>query len=32
MTKLDKLILELCQNGIEYKKLGDIATISRGGS
>lgn len=31
MTKLEKLINEFCPNGIEYKKLGDIATISRGG-
>ena len=32
MTKIDKLIIELCPNGVEYKKLGDVATISRGGS
>lgn len=32
MTKLEKLIQELCPNGVEYKPLGDIATISRGGS
>ena len=32
MRKLDELIAELCPNGVEYKRLGDIATISRGGS
>ena len=32
MSKLSELIKELCPNGVEYKKLGDIATISRGGS
>ena len=32
MSRLDELIKELCPNGVEYKKLGDIATISRGGS
>ena len=32
MTKLEQLINEFCPNGVEYKKLGDIATISRGGS
>lgn len=32
MTKLEKLIQELCPNGVEYKPLGDIAIISRGGS
>lgn len=32
MTKLETLIKELCPNGLEYKKLGEIATISRGGS
>ena len=31
MSKLDELIQELCPNGVEYKKLGDIATdIYRG--
>ncbi len=31
MTKLEKLIEELCPNGVEYKTLGDIATdIYRG--
>lgn len=32
MTKLEQLINDLCPNGVEYKKLGEIATISRGGS
>lgn len=32
MTKIEHLIKELCPNGVEYKKLGEIATISRGGS
>ncbi|MBR4328617.1 MAG: restriction endonuclease subunit S, partial [Candidatus Riflebacteria bacterium] len=32
MSKLSELIKELCPNGVEYKKLGDIATVSRGGS
>lgn len=32
MTKLEQLIEQLCPNGVEYKTLGDIATISRGGS
>ena len=32
MTKLEQLINEFCPNGVEYKKLGNIATISRGGS
>lgn len=32
MTKLEQLIKELCPNGVEYKKLGEVATISRGGS
>ena len=30
--KLDQLIAELCSNGVEYKKLREVATISRGGS
>lgn len=25
MIKLEKLLVELCPNGVEYKKLGDIA-------
>lgn len=32
MTKLEQLIKELCPNGVEYKKLGEVASISRGGS
>ncbi len=32
MSKLKELIAELCPNGVEYKKLGDIASISRGGN
>ena len=32
MSKLDELIRGLCPEGVEYKKLGEIATISRGGS
>ena len=32
MTKLDELIQEYCPDGVEYKRLGDIATISTGGS
>ena len=32
MSKLKELLDELCPNGVEYKKIGDIATISRGGS
>ena len=32
MSKLEELIAQFCPNGVEYKKLGDIATISRGGN
>ena len=32
MSKLEELIQELCPDGVEYKKLGEIASISRGGS
>ncbi|AEE97693.1 restriction endonuclease subunit S [Mahella australiensis] len=32
MSKLDKLIAEYCPDGVEYRKLGDVATISRGGN
>ena len=32
VSKLKELIQQLCPNGVEYKKLGEIATISRGGS
>lgn len=28
MTKLDELIQEYCPDGVEYKRLGDIATIT----
>lgn len=32
MSKLDEMIRNLCPDGVEYKKLGEIATISRGGN
>ena len=32
MNKLDELIQQLCPNGVPYRRLGDIATICRGGS
>ena len=32
MSRLDDLIAELCPDGVEYKTLGEIATISRGGN
>ena len=32
MSKLETLIQQLCPGGIEYKKLGEVATISRGGN
>ncbi len=32
MSKLDELIAELCPNGVEYKTLGEFATITRGGN
>ena len=32
MSKLDGLLKEFCPNGVEYKNLRDVATISRGGS
>ena len=32
MSKLKELLKELCPNGVEYKKIGEIATISRGGN
>ena len=32
MTKLEQLINDLCPNGVEYKKLGEVATITRGGN
>ena len=30
MTKLEELINELCPNGVEYKKIGDVCDILRG--
>ena len=30
MTRLEELIKELCPNGVEYKRLGEITNISRG--
>lgn len=30
MTKLDELIKELCPNGVEYKTLGEVASVIRG--
>ena len=32
MSKLDELINQLCPDGVEYVKLGSVATISRGGN
>ena len=32
MNRLQNLISELCPNGVEYKRLGEIGTVSRGGS
>ena len=32
MSKLDELIAELCPDGVEFKPLSEIATITRGGS
>lgn len=32
MSKLNKLIQQLCPEGVEYKALGSFATISRGGN
>lgn len=32
MSKLDELIQEYCPNGVEEKKLREIATVSRGGN
>ena len=32
MSKLETLIQQLCPEGVKYKKLGDIATITRGGN
>jgi len=30
MSKLDRLIAELCPEGVEYKTLGEIGTVTRG--
>ncbi|HBN94971.1 MAG TPA: restriction endonuclease, partial [Firmicutes bacterium] len=30
MNKLEQLIAELCPDGVEYKALGDIGTLTRG--
>ena len=32
MNKLNELIHMLCPEGVEYKRLGEIATVSRGGN
>lgn len=32
MSKLERMIEELCPDGVEYKPLGDFATITRGGN
>ena len=32
MSRLEELIQQYCPNGVEYKKLGDIATLTRGGN
>lgn len=32
MSRLTELIQELCPSGVEEKRLGDIATVSRGGN
>ena len=32
MSRLDELIRELCPDGVEYRTLGEITTISRGGN
>ena len=32
MSRIDELIAEHCPNGVEYKRLGDVATVTRGGS
>ena len=29
MSKIDELITELCPDGVEYRKLGDISRILR---
>ena len=30
MSRLEELINELCPNGVEYKKIGDVCDILRG--
>ena len=30
MSKIDEMIAELCPDGVEYKRLGDIGTFTRG--
>lgn len=30
MNKIEKLIKELCPNGVEWKKLGEICSYTRG--
>lgn len=30
MSKLDELIKELCPNGVEYKKMSELCSITRG--
>ena len=30
MSRLDELIKELCPNGVEYKKLGEIFNLKNG--
>ena len=32
MSKLEELIQQYCPDGVEYKRLGEIASISRGGN
>lgn len=32
MSRLDDLIRELCPEGVDHKRLGEVATISRGGN
>ena len=32
MSRLEELIKKLCPDGVEYKRLGEIASISRGGN
>ena len=32
MSRLEELIQQLCPDGVEYKELGEVATVSRGGN